>query len=87
VDAEIEVLLEEPRVVALPAEHALAARENVALAELHDDAFITGPREQNPAWRRQRIAEQRRHQLPGRMGAEASSVQKILTLVAAGRGV
>jgi DNA-binding transcriptional LysR family regulator len=86
-DAEIEVLLEEPRVVAVPADHRLAARESIALSELNEDAFITGPREHNPAWRRQWIAEQRRHGLPGRIAAEASSVQEILTLVAAGRGI
>jgi DNA-binding transcriptional LysR family regulator len=43
-DAQIDVLLEEPRVDVLPAGHHLADRESVALAELRDDGFITQPR-------------------------------------------
>jgi DNA-binding transcriptional LysR family regulator len=33
------------------------------------------------------LAEQRGHGLPGRVAAEAASIQEILTLVASGRGV
>lgn len=33
------------------------------------------------------LAEQRRHGLPGRVAAEATSIQEILALVATGRGV
>ena len=33
------------------------------------------------------LAEQTRHGLPGRLAAEAASVQEILTLVAGGKGV
>jgi DNA-binding transcriptional LysR family regulator len=86
-EAHIEVLQEEPRVVVLPSAHPLAGRDSIAFAELRNEDFITGPRKHNPAWRRQWLAEQRRHGLSGRIAAEASSVQEILTLIAAGRGV
>jgi len=33
------------------------------------------------------LAEQQRHGLPGRVAAEAASIQEILALVASGRGV
>jgi DNA-binding transcriptional LysR family regulator len=51
-----------------------------------DEAFITNPtsRGRPPArW----LAEQQRHGLPGRVSSEASSLQELLTLVAAGLGV
>jgi DNA-binding transcriptional LysR family regulator len=86
-ELEIEVLLREPRVVALPAEHPLAARGEVEYASLRGERFITGPQTHNPSWRAQWLAEQRRHGLPGEIAAEAASVQEILTLVASGRGV
>ncbi len=86
-DLEVEQLLTQPRVLAMPATHPLAARNSLDLGELRDESFITGSQRYNPAWRAQWQAEQKRHGLPGRIVAEAASVQEILTLVAAGRGV
>jgi DNA-binding transcriptional LysR family regulator len=86
-ELEIEILLQEPRVVVLPAAHPLAGRTSLRYAALRDEPFITQPRSQNPEWRAQWLAEQRRHGLPGMISAEATSVQEILTLVASGRGV
>jgi DNA-binding transcriptional LysR family regulator len=86
-DLEVEVLATQARVVALPAAHPLASRDSVAFADLRDESFITGPQTHNPGWRAQWLAEQQRHGLPGRISAEAASVQEILTLVATGRGV
>ncbi len=87
-ELEIEVVASEPRVVALASAHRLAASRSLTFAELADESFITnpvvpdhGPRP--PRW----LAEQRRHGLPGRVAAMSTSVQEILTLVAAGRGV
>lgn len=87
-DLEVEVLLTEPRVVALPAAHPLAGRPSVAFSDLRDEAFITNPVNQAdgdrpPRW----LTEQRRHKLPGRVAARATGVVEILTLVAAARGV
>lgn len=86
-ELEIEVIAREPRVVALAAAHPLAARESVSFAELAEESFITNPavREDGPPARW--LAEQRRHGLPGRVAAETTGVQEILTLVAAGNGV
>ena len=86
-DLLVEVLASESRVLALAIGHPLAAAGSVAFADLAGESFITNPAIDTdgppPRW----LAEQRRHGLPGRVAAEATSVQEILTLVAAGRGV
>jgi DNA-binding transcriptional LysR family regulator len=86
-EAEVEVIAREPRVLALPAAHPLAARRSLRFADLREQSFITNPAVHEgrppPRW----LAEQHRHGLPGRVAAQAASVQEILTLVAAGRGV
>ncbi len=86
-EVEVEVLAREERFVALPSTHRLAAREALRFADLRDETFITNPAlpgEGPPArW----LDEQRRHGLPGRVAAEATSIQEILTLVSTGRGV
>ncbi len=87
-DLEVEVLAQEPRVVALAAAHRLASRAAVSFADLTEESFITNPAVADddgppPRW----LAEQRRHGLPGRVAAESRGLSEILTLVAAGRGV
>jgi len=86
-DLEVEVLDREPRVVALPSSHRLADRASLQLEDLRDEPFIINPAfdEEGPPARW--LAEQRRHGLPGRVAAEAASIQEILTLVATGTGV
>jgi DNA-binding transcriptional LysR family regulator len=86
-ELEVEVLTQEPRLVALAGSHPLASHQTLSFADLRDESFVTnavtsqdGP---PPRW----LAEQRRHELPGRVAAEATSLQEILALVAAGRGV
>jgi DNA-binding transcriptional LysR family regulator len=87
-DLEIEVLSSEPRVVALPAVHALAGKPSVAFSDLRDESFITNPVDQADGDRPRRwLSEQRRHDLPGRVAARATGVAEILTLVGAARGV
>ena len=87
VAAELEVIAREPRVIALPISHPLAARADIRFEELAEECFITNPlvRAAGPPTRW--LAEQARHGLPGRVAAQAASVQEILTLVAAGKGV
>lgn len=84
---EVEVLARESRVVALPRSDPLAGRSSLTFSDLRDESFITNPiangQEAPARW----LAEQRRHGLPGRVAAEAASIQEILTLVAAERGV
>lgn len=86
-EPEVEVIAREPRVVALPRAHPLAARESLTFADLRDESFITNPADRSAGPPTRWLAEQRRHGLPGRIAAEAASVQEILTLVATGRGV
>ena len=86
-DLTVVVLLEEPRMVALRADHPLAGEADLPLAALRDEPFITQPEAANPAFRASWLEEQRRHGLPGRIAAEASSIPEYLNLVAVGRGV
>lgn len=86
-DVEIEVIAREPRVVALPAGHPLTNRRSVRFGDLGTESFITNPALDAPSPPVRWLAEQARHGLPGRVAAEAASVQEILTLVATGRGV
>src|SRR5215831_10620103 len=86
-ELEVEILTYEKRLAVLPSTHPLAARESLTFADLNHESFIINPAIPNdpkpPRW----LAEQRRHGLPGRIAARATSVQEILTLVAAGRGI
>jgi DNA-binding transcriptional LysR family regulator len=86
-ELEVEVLTQEPRLVALASTHPLASRRELTFADLRDESFVTNPIALQdgppPRW----LAEQRRHGLAGRVAAQATSLQEILALVAAGRGV
>ena len=86
-DVELEVIAREPRVVALPATHSLSGRATLRFTDLREESFITNPVVEASAPPKRWLAEQARHGLPGRIAAEAASVQEILTLVAAGKGV
>jgi DNA-binding transcriptional LysR family regulator len=84
-DIEIEVLGREPRQLAVAATHPFAARDSLVYADLRNESFITNPVVDSPPVRW--LAEQQRHGLPGRVAAEAASIQEILALVASARGV
>ena len=86
-DLEVEVVAREARVVAMSADHRLAARARVAFRELREESFIINPVVADAAPPARWLREQQRHGLPGRVAAEAASIQEILTLVATGRGV
>jgi DNA-binding transcriptional LysR family regulator len=86
-ELEVEILTTETRLAVLPDTHPLAARESVIFADLKDENFIINPAIPNDPFPARWLAEQRRHGLPGRIAARATSVQEILTLVAAGRGI
>jgi DNA-binding transcriptional LysR family regulator len=87
VEAEVEVLSREPRVVALPVGHPLAGCDSLAFEDLRDESFITNPVLQRAGPPVTWLAEQQRHGLPGRVAAEAASLPETLALVATGRGV
>jgi DNA-binding transcriptional LysR family regulator len=86
-DVEIEVIAHESRVVALPASHLLSGRATLQFSDLRDESFITNPVVEASVPPKRWLAEQARHGLPGRVAAQAASVQEILTLVAACKGV
>lgn len=86
-ELEIEVLGHEPRLVALASEHPLAERDSLAFVDLREESFVVNPVVQDKGVPTRWLAEQRRHGLPGRVAGETTSIEEILTLVAAGRGV
>ncbi len=86
-DVAIEIVAREPRVVVLRSDHPLANRESVSFADLRTESFITNPAVAAAGPPARWLAEQRSHGLSGRVAAEASSIQEILTLVATGRGI
>jgi len=86
-DVELEIISREPRVVALPRSHPLAGLRDVEFEDLREESFITNPTADASGLPARWLAEQARHGLPGRVAAKAASVQEILTLVAAGKGV
>ena len=72
-ELEVEVIAQEPRLVALAVSHPLAARETLTFAELAEESFITNPVVRDhgarpPRW----LAEQRRHELPGRVAGQSA---------------
>lgn len=86
-ELEIEVLGHEPRLVALASDHPLAERDSLAFVDLREESFVVNPVLQDDGTPTRWLAEQRRHGLPGRVAGETTSIEEILTLVAAGRGV
>lgn len=81
-----EVVVTEPRVVAVHPDHPLADREGVALADLSDDPVVgphaTVPREVSRFW-----ADDPRPGGTAPYGPEARTPEECLQLVAAARGV
>ena len=86
-ELEVEIIATEPRLIALANTHPLAGRETLTFAELRGESFIVNPMVSHGGPPARWLAEQRRHGLPGRVGAEARSPQEIMALVGAGRGV
>jgi len=84
---EYEVLVREPTLVALPANHRLAGCQQVALWELADERFVLPARQLAPQLHDQMM---RSFQVAGFMpqiAQEASSKQAVVAFVAAGLGV
>jgi DNA-binding transcriptional LysR family regulator len=74
-------------VAAVPASHALAARNAIRLRELAEEPFILFPLAQGPAFLSAILLACRRAGFFPRVVQEAAQVQMILTLVACGMGV
>jgi DNA-binding transcriptional LysR family regulator len=84
----VEVLLTEPRWVALPAAHPLAGRDHICFRDLWDEPFVAAPAETG-AWRDWWLATGEREGHPARIGAvtETGQPDDWLTAIANGCGV
>ena len=84
----VEVLITEPRYVALPADHRLAARDHIPFRDLWDEPFVAAPAETG-AWRDWWLAVEEREGHPVRIGAVTDSGQPDdwLAAIANGGGI
>jgi DNA-binding transcriptional LysR family regulator len=85
-DVRIEVLLTEPRWVALPVIHPLAARDRVPFRQLWDEPFVAAPVETG-FWRDYWLATGERQGHPVRIGAVTDQPDAYLTAIANGDGI
>ncbi len=85
-DVRIEVLLTEPRWVALPASHPLAARDQIPFRELWDEPFVAAP-EETGWWRDYWLAIGERDGHPVRIGVITGQPDAFLTAIANGDGI
>ena len=85
-DVRIEVLLTEPRWVALPATHPLAARNQISFHQLWDEPFVAAPTETG-FWRDYWLATSERQGHPVRIGAVTDQPDTLLTAIANGDGI
>jgi len=85
-DMRIEVLLTEPRWVALPATHPIAARAQVSFPQLWDEPFVAAP-EETGLWRDYHLATAERQGHPARIGYVTDQPDAFLTAIANGYGI
>ncbi len=83
----VEPILQEKLVVALPEHHLLAEKPRVDFRDLAGEAFLLPPRQLAPGFYEQLAELSQRAGFSLRIGAEASQLQTILNLVAAGMGI
>jgi DNA-binding transcriptional LysR family regulator len=84
---EIEVLLSEPLVVALAVTHPLAESEHLSLAQLSEEAWVTGPRSGNCGLLARILKVCRQAGFVPQIRQEANEISMILSFVATGLGV
>ncbi|MDR8414867.1 LysR family transcriptional regulator [Nonomuraea sp. 3-1Str] len=82
----VEVLFSEPRWVALPSDHPLAARERIAFRDLWEEPFVAAPSETG-GWRDYWLAADEREGRPVRVGAVTDQPDEWLSAIANGYGV
>jgi len=81
-----EVLLTEPRWVAMPAAHPLAARDHIDFRQLWDEPFVAAP-EETGRWRDYHLATAERQGHPARIGYVTDQPDAFLTAIANGYGI
>jgi DNA-binding transcriptional LysR family regulator len=82
----IQILLSEPRLIALPAEHPLARLDQVPFDALLDEPFLALPASTGPQrtfW----LADELRNGRPARIGAVVYGPEEVVEALAAGTGV
>ena len=87
VAVRVERVWSEALLVALPPDHALARRNNVSLADLANDPFVTLPRQPATGFYDQIIGLCQSAGFSPTIRQEASQLPAVLALVAAGLGV
>jgi DNA-binding transcriptional LysR family regulator len=85
-EVRTEVLLTEPRWVALPATHPLAGRDRVDFRELRDEPFVAAP-EETGWWRDYWLATAERQGHPVRIGYVTDQPDAWLAAIANGYGI
>jgi DNA-binding transcriptional LysR family regulator len=85
-DMRIEVLLTEPRWVALPVTHPLAAADQICFRQLWDEPFVAAPAETG-LWRDYHLATAERQGHPVCIGAVTDQPDAYLTAIANGDGI
>jgi DNA-binding transcriptional LysR family regulator len=85
-DVRIEVLLTEPRGVALPVTHPLAACDQISFRQLWDEPFVAAP-EETGWWRDYWLATDEREGHPVRIGYVTDQPDAWLTAIASGYGI
>jgi DNA-binding transcriptional LysR family regulator len=82
----VELLFAEPRCVALPSAHPLAARDEIPFQDLWDEPFVAAPAETG-WWRDYWLAIDERDGHPARIGAVTELPDDWLSAIANGYGV
>lgn len=82
----VEVILTEPRLIAMRSNHPLAGREEIAFAELLEEPFVAAPAETGP-WRDYWLAADVRGGRAVRVGAVTDQPDEWLSAIANGDGV
>jgi len=85
-DLRVEPLFTEPRWVALPSAHPLAARDLIRFQDLWDEPFVAAPAESG-RWRDHWLATDERHGHPVRIGAVTTQPDDWLNAIANGYGI
>jgi len=84
---DTDELWREPRVVVLPAGHALAGCDSITMSDLGDEPVVRWPDVPGPLDRYYRGLDQGPDSQPGRPGPAAASLLEALRLAELGRGV
>ncbi len=83
---DVEILLTEPRWIALPAAHRLAQHDRIPFSALYDEPFVAAPAESGE-WRDYWLAADEREGNPVRIGAVAHHPDEWLNAIAHGQGI